>query len=276
MSDAGPWYSTLEPEIQAHANAKGWTKAADINAGFAEAAKAHLAAEKLIGVPPEQVVRVPKDAADPNFQAVYDRIVGMVTPKAPEEYKFDGVKFKDGSDLSAEDAEFVRGLAVKHKMPIAQALDLASALAARADNADAVEAAAAETTKATNAAHLRMAYGADHDFKLYSAGRAIEAAGLPPALMNLIATLPAEDYRKSVDALVALSAKMNERPMHQGTGMPLTDPTAGLTPAEAQIRLQAYTDDPTLRAKFLAHDTDAVANWTKLSQVVAASRVPRQ
>jgi hypothetical protein len=276
MSDAGPWYSTLDPEIQAHATAKGWTKAADITAGFAEAAKAHLAAEKLIGVPADQVLRLPKDASDPTFQSAYDRIVGMVTPKTPEEYKFDGVKFRDGTDLALEDADFIRGYAVKHKLPIAAALDLAAALTERAETSEAADAAAAETTKATNAAHLRMAYGADHDFKLYSAGRAVEAAGLPPALMNLIATLPAEDYRKSVDALVALSAKMNERPMHQGTGIPMVDPTASLTPTEARQRLDAFTTDPGLRAKFLAGDTDTVETWKKLTAIDAASRVPRQ
>ncbi len=271
---ADEWYTTLDADTQAHAVAKGWTKAADIMAGFTEAAKAHAAAEKLIGVPAEQVLRLPKDATDPSFQAAYDRIVGMVMPRAPEEYKFDDVKFKDGTDFAPEDAAFVRAFAVKHKLPIAVARDFAATLADRADSADAIEAAAAETTKAANAAHLRMAYGADHDFKMFSASRAVEAAGLPASIMAHIATLPAEDYRKSMDALVALGARMNERPMHQGTGMPMVDPTAGLTPEQAQARLQQFSDDPTLRAKYVANDSATRDEWMKLTRIVAAGRVP--
>ncbi len=265
---ADEWYAGLDADTQAHAVAKGWTKAADMAAGFTEAAKAHLAAEKLIGVPADQVLRLPKDATDPTFQAAYDRIVGMVTPKTPEEYTFDGI------ELPEPDQKRVRDLAVKHKLPPAVALDLAADLSARTTAATADAVAAAETTKAANVAHLRMAYGADYDLKVFSATRAVDAAGLPASLLAHIATLPAEEYRKGMDALVALGQRMNERPMHQGTGMPLVDPTAGMTPEQAQARLQQFSDDPTLRAKFTAHDSATRDEWMKLTRIVASGRVP--
>ncbi len=263
------WFETLEPEILAHAATKGWNTP-DAAAAAAAAIKAHHGAEKLIGAPPEQVLRLPKDATDPTFQAAYDRIFGMVTPKTPEDYKFDGI------DLPEPDQQRVRDLAVKHKLPPTVALDFAAELTSRTAAATADAVAAAETTKAANAAHLRMAYGADHDLKLFSAARAVDAAGLPTSIMAHIATLPAEEYRKSMDALVALGQRMNERPMHQGTGMPMVDPTAGLTPDQAQIRLQQFTDDPTLRAKYIARDSATLDEWTKLTRIVASGRVPRQ
>ncbi len=262
------WFETLDADTQAHATAKGWTKAADITAAFAEAAKAHQAAEKLIGRPADQLLPLPKDAADPSFQAAYDRIVGMVPPKMPEDYKFEGI------DLPEPDQKRVRDLAVKHKLPPAVALDFAADLASRATAATAEAVAAAETTKAANAAHLRMAYGADHDLKLFSASRAVEAAGLPPSILAHIATLPAEDYRKGMDALVALGQRMSERPMHQGTGMPMVDPTAGLTPEQAEARLSQFATDPSLRAKYIANDSATRDEWVKLTRIVAAGRVP--
>mgnify|MGYP001592748612 CR=1 FL=1 len=265
---ADEWYATLDADTQAHAVAKGWTKAADMAAGFVEAAKGHQALEKLVGVPADQVLRLPKDATDPTFQAAYDRIAGMIPARAPEDYKFDGI------NLPEPDQKRVRDLAVKHKLPPAVALDFAADLSARTADAAANATAAAETTKAANAAHLRMAYGADHDLKLFSAGRAIDAAGLPSSIMAHIATLPAEEYRKGMDALVALGQRMNERPMHQGTGMPLVDPTAGMTPEQAQARLQQFSDDPTLRAKFTAHDSATRDEWMKLTRIVASGRVP--
>jgi hypothetical protein len=266
------WFSTLDADTQAHITGKGWEKL-EPAAAAAEASKAHLAAQKFIGVPAEQLLKLPKDAADPTFQAAYDRIFGMVTPTTADAYKFDGVKFKDGSELDAGDVDFVRNLAVKFKLPTTVAAGIAADLAARSDTADGEAAAAVETTKAANNAYLRAAYGADHDFKLFGAQRAVEASGLPASILDHIMTLPQEEYRKGVDALVALGQRMNEVPMHRGTGSPIVDPTLGLTPDAAAERLKAFTTDVGLRAKFLANDTETVANWTKLTSIIAGGRV---
>lgn len=263
------WFETLDPETLAHAATKGWN-IPDAAAAAAAAVKAHFGAEKLIGHPADQVLKLPKDATDPTFQGAYDRIVGMVTPKTPEEYKFDGVTLPE-ADLAG-----VRAFAVKHKLPIAVALDYAADLAGRARTAVETAAATAETTKAANVAHLRAAYGPDHDFKLFGAQRAVEAAGLPASILEHIMTLPAEEYRKGMDALVALGQKMNEVPMHRGTGAPLVDPTLGLTPEVARARLKEYTTDAGLRAKYMAGDTETLTNWTKLTAIVAAGNVAPQ
>ncbi len=128
------WFETLDAETLAHATAKGWN-VPDAAAAAAAAVKAHHGAEKLIGHPADQVLKLPKDAADPSYQSVYDRVVGMSTPKDPAEYKFDGVKFKDGTDLAEEDRTFVRKMATKYKLPTTVAAGIAADLAARADAA---------------------------------------------------------------------------------------------------------------------------------------------
>lgn len=262
------WYEGLDAETLAHATTKGWN-VPDAAVAAAAAVKAHFGAEKLIGHPADQVLKLPKDAADPAFQGVYDRIFSMVAAKTPEDYKFDGI------DIPEDDQKRVRDLAVKHKLPPAVALDFAADLSARTRGAAETATAAAETTKAANVAHLRAAYGADHDFKLFGAQRAVEAAGLPASILAHIMTLPQEEYRKGMDALVALGQKMNEVPMHRGTGTPLVDPTLGLTPDAARERLKTYTTDAGLRAKFTAGDTETIANWTKLTGIVAAANVGR-
>lgn len=263
---ADEWYAALDADTQAHITGKGWEKL-DPAAAAIEASKAHLAAQKFIGVPAEQLLKLPKDASDPTFQAAYDRIFGMVPTRTAEDYKFEGV------ELPEDDAKRVRDLAVKHKLPPAVALDFAADLSARTRGIAETAAAGAETTKAANAAHLRAAYGADHDFKLFGAQRAVEAAGLPASILAHIATLPQDEYRKGMDALVALGQKMNEVPMHRGSGTPVVDPTLGLTPEAARERLKTYTTDAALRAKFLANDTETVANWTKLTAIVAGGQV---
>src|ERR1700723_3163406 len=101
------WFETLDAEHLEHATAKGWNKplTPEIATGIVQA---HRAAEKLIGTDPSLLLKLPKDATDPNYQSAYDRIVGMSVPKTPDEYKFDGIRFKNGSEFDADDQQFIR------------------------------------------------------------------------------------------------------------------------------------------------------------------------
>jgi hypothetical protein len=272
---AGEWYETaLDAETLAHAEAKGW-KDADATKVAAAAIKAHLGAEKLIGHPADQVLKLPKDGTDPSFQAIYERVTGMATPPSADAYKFDGVKFKDGSDLTPEDVTFVRDLAIKYKLPAPAAQGIAAELAARADGSDATETAMRETTRAANRAHLMQAWGADFDRKSFSALNAIEAAGLPKTILEHIAALPAPEYRTAMDAVVALGEKMGEAAMLRGGSAPRVDSTAGLAPPEAEARLSALQGDKVWAQKFLAGDVAARDEWTKLCTIIASGRVAR-
>ncbi len=270
-----PWFEALEPELKAHAAAKGWDK---VEAAVlpAELVKAHYAAQKLIGTPAEQLLKLPKDATDPTYQSAYDKIVGMSIPKDPAEYKFDGLKFKDGTPLGAEDQEFVRGLAVKHKLSPAAAQGVAAELVARADSSDAGDTKASDERKAANGAYLLTQWGAQHDAKAFAATRAANAAGLSPEVFQHIATLEPTVYKQNMDALVALGEKMGEAAMLRGNVAMERDPTVGVTPEEAQKQLTAFNSDRAWQQKFFANDTETVSQWKKLTTIVAAARVPQR
>ena len=259
------WYEALDAETLAHAETKGW-KDADAGKVAAAAIKAHAGAEKLIGHPADQVLKLPKDGADPAFQAVYDRVLGMATPKAPEDYTF-------GEGTKEEDAAFVRRVAIEQKLSIPAARAFAAGLAERATAATATTAAQVETTKTANRAHLMAAWGSDFDRKSFAALNALEAAGLPKSILETIAALPAEDYRKSMDAVVALGEKMGEAAMLRGGSARPSDPTAGMTPADAQARLTALGADTAWGAKLRAGDVATRDEWTKLCTIVASGRV---
>ncbi len=259
------WYEGLDADTLAHATTKGWNALKPEEAAVA-AIKAHAGAEKLIGHPADQVLKLPKDAADPAFQAVYDRVAGMVTPKTPEEYKF-------GEGTKEEDAAFVRKIAVEQKLSIPAATAIANELATRNAASAANNEAATATTKAANQAHLMAAWGADYDRKSFSATNAAQAAGLPASILQHIATLPAEEYRKGMDALVALGEKMGEAAMLRGGGVQTSNPTAGMTPADARARLSALGEDKVWGTKFRAGDVEARTLWTQLCTIVASGNV---
>jgi hypothetical protein len=68
------WYDEFEPDVKGHIQNKGWDKL-DPAAAAKAAIEAHRGAEKLIGGPAEQMVRLPKDAADADgWNAVWRRL----------------------------------------------------------------------------------------------------------------------------------------------------------------------------------------------------------
>jgi hypothetical protein len=68
------WFDEFEPDVKGHIQNKGWDKLEPAAAAKA-AIEAHRGAEKLIGGPAEQMVRLPKDAADTDgWNAVWRRL----------------------------------------------------------------------------------------------------------------------------------------------------------------------------------------------------------
>jgi len=255
--------------MQTHITGRGWDKL-DPAAAAVEAAKSHAAAQKLIGVPPESVVKLPKDATDPSYQGILDRVLGMSTPKTPEEYTFDGIKFKDGRDLDEDNVKFMREVAAKYKLPISAARGIAADLAAKVEDTGQNDAAAIETTKAANQVALRTAWGGTYDQNAFSATRAAEGVGFTPEVLAAMATLPAEKYVANMNALLKLSSQLNEATILRG-GAPVRDPTAGFSADQARARLDQLKEDRVWGQKFLAGDADATAEFQKLTRIMVGA-----
>ena len=257
MSEA-PWYSTLDADVQAHVVNRGLDKMTPVEAAAASA-KAHFAAQKLIGRPPEDVIVVPKDATDPGYQAIYDRVVGMGLPAKAEDYKFPAT-------VAEADQAFVREIAVKYKLPEAAAQGLAADLRERGEKSTVESTAAAETTKAANQVALRTAWGGQYDQNAFSATRAAEGIGFSPEVLASMASLPAEKYVANMNALLKLSQQLNEATILRG-GAPVRDPTAGLSQEQALQRLADLKNDRAWGQKFLAGDADTNAEFQKLTRI---------
>ena len=272
-STVTPWHTGLDPETLTHATGKGWNTL-EPAAAATEAVKAHFAAQKLMGHPAEQLVVMPKDAADPNYQTAYDRIIGIGAPKTPDEYKFDGVKFKDGTDIGGKDADFVRSLASKYKLSVPQAREMASAFAAHSDAGSAEEATQTETTKGANNVTLRRHWNTDYDMKTFTASKAAEMAGLPVSLIAAISTLPEADHIKAMDALYSLGTQLNEAVLLRG-GVAPRDPTAGMSQEQATQRMEALKNDRSWRTRYLASDAAAVEEFDKLTRIMVGAPARR-
>lgn len=275
MSDAGnaapPWFNDYEPEQKAFITARGLDRM-DAAAALAAAIKGHQNAEKMLGGPADQVLRMPKDASDPLYQQAYDRIVGMGAPKTPEEYKIDGVQFRDGRPLDEANVTSIRDFAAKNKLTLPVARELAGWVAERVDNVQATDTNAQGLARAANQVALRTHWGGAYDENTFKATRVAENLGLTPSVLAHMASLAPPEYIANMEALAKLSGALNEAEILRG-GSPVRDPTAGLTADQAEQELERLQSDPTWGQKVSAGDAEANRVFNNLISKIAERNV---
>jgi hypothetical protein len=121
-----PWFAGKEgvdAETVGYFTTRGWDK--DPSVAAIEASKAHRAAEKFIGVPTSELVRVPKEANDARWPEIWQRL-GM--PKDAAGYDLSNVKGTDDKPLNGAMLDQVRKLAHSLNLPADRAPLLAQEL----------------------------------------------------------------------------------------------------------------------------------------------------
>lgn len=86
------WVTGLDADMLGHIQNRGWDKL-DPQAAVVAAVKSQREAAALVGVAPELLIRMPKDAADETTKTAMWRRLGA--PEKPEEYTFEGVDLGD-------------------------------------------------------------------------------------------------------------------------------------------------------------------------------------
>jgi hypothetical protein len=269
------WFEALDEETKAHATAKGWDKPLTPEIATAMIGS-NLAAQKLMGVPPEHIVRMPRGADDPNFKPLYDRVLKMALPTDEAAYKFDGVKYADGRSVDEQFQASIKALAKEHNLTPATAEAIARTVVTRDDQSAGVARSTQETNAAAGVAMLHGAWGPAFDNYLFSATKAIEAAGLPASLMDAVKRLEPAQYVSAMDALRNLGAKMNESAYLAGDPSRKADPTTGMTPEQAQTRLNQLKADPAEAQKWIAGDTETRALFDRLTEIITGGFIQPQ
>jgi len=161
-----PWHTTLDNEIKTYALKKGYDLSDPFKA-FAAAAKGHIEAEKYIGVPPQQLLKLPADVNDEaGWKAVYQRFGAPVDEKG---YDFSQVKFSDGSDLDANFSEFMRKKAFELHLPTTSASALSQAFVGFMEESDKREAELHTTKLGEEKAQLQKDWGNNYEYNRQTA-----------------------------------------------------------------------------------------------------------
>lgn len=176
------WTSALEPELLGHIQNKGWDKL-DMASAAVEAAKAHREAQKYLGVPAEQLLRIPRHDDLEGQKALWQR---LGAPADASGYDLSLVKFADGSELSDEFASTLKTAAAELNLPAGVLPTLASKLAAYFDAEEANSTAEAASKLAAEKDTLSRNWGANYEGNVQIARKGAEAVGLGADFLNAI------------------------------------------------------------------------------------------
>lgn len=171
------WHTGIDGELLGVAQNKGW-KLDDPKVAFSSAATAYREAQRLVGAPPELMLRLPKDQADEaGWKQVYTR---LGVPDDAKGYDFSGVKFSDGTEIDAAFADSMRAALHGANVSKDRASDVVRAVVKFMDSADAEENAVKASKLTEEKAELAKNWGANEAANKFIAQQAATKLGIAP------------------------------------------------------------------------------------------------
>lgn len=251
---AAPWYGeSLAPELKTWVDGKGYK---DLPSALA----AHQAAEKLIGVPADRVIRLPDKPDAPEWGSIWDR---LGRPAKPEEYELPTREGDDGEFVKTASGWFhANGVSKAAAQKIAGAWrDYINAAVAKAEEKDQQTSAAALTA-------LRGEWGAASGEREEIARRGLAAFGKQAGLddKDLISLENSIGTAKMLRMFSEIGKLTNEAGFRAGTTQSFS-----MTREEAQTKVNQLKADPTWSAAYLKGDKGKLDEMTQLMQIINAA-----
>lgn len=203
-----PWYqgvNGIDQEIVGHWTNAGWINKKPEEIAL-EATKSWKAAEKHVGAPADQILRVPKDLKDEaGWKAVWTR---LGKPAEAKEYDFSAIKFSDGTALDDNFAASAREWAFKFNLPKEAAAGLTQEFAKYLDNAETTEKTERDAKVLEQKAALKKNWGPNEAVNMFIAQRAAAALGIAP---ETVASLEGViGYDKIMEMFRVIGTKIGE------------------------------------------------------------------
>lgn len=206
--------------------------------------------EKLIGVPHEQILKLPKEDDAEGWGKVYDR---LGRPTSPDEYKLDGA--------NETFAKWAKGTFHELGFTKAQAEKFATKINEYAQgNVKAAE-EAFQTKLADQEKALKKEWGAAFDQNIAAAKRTASTLGMSPEVVDSLEK--AMGFDGVMKFVHGLGAKLGEDSFHAGS----RNGGGGfgvLTPEQARSRIAALGSDPAFVARYQSGDASARAEMDNL------------
>ncbi len=200
-----PWYDGADAEAVGYLQNRGWADKTPAEVALLASA-AHRQAEKFIGVPADQIARVPTDPADEaGWKALWTK---LGAPGDATKYDLSAVKLSDGTDVGDDFRDFIRSkVALPNNMPPQMAAAVAKAVTAYVE--DKVKAGSADQAAARIKGEEALAqnWGANKAANEFVANQGIAKSGLTPAVVD---AMKAADYANAMETFRKIGSMAGE------------------------------------------------------------------
>lgn len=222
---------------------RGWVKAKGVK-GPADLVSSYRELEKFVGVPKEQLLKLPENLDSPEGEAVYAR---LGKPAKAEDYKIDG-EMKDFAEQFH-----------KANLSTKQAEVLVKAYTERATAQAKAASDAAQTALTNEVEGLKKTWGNAHDQKMEMASHAAAKFGL--GAEGLTAIQKAMGYTKGAEFLAKLGETMGEAKFVNGNGG-----VAKLDTDTARSKIAEKMSDQAFMKRYTSGDKAAIAEMIRLGE----------
>ena len=258
---ADPAYAQFDAETQGMFKNKGWDAKTPAEAAH-EAAKSYREAERYLGVPKDQIVRLPKDAADAaGWKAFHDRI-GV--PADAKGYDFKDVKFADGTALDANFIEAVAPALQSAGVAKDRAPDVIKAVVKFMDGIEATENAETTAKLAQERDLVAKNWGNNQEANKFIVRQAVLKLGLQESVVDALEK--AAGYSGTMNALLKIGQMMGEDKFVQ---TPPGGTQGVMTRDQAKARLSELKADMGWVTKVNAGDTTANRELDNLAHLLS-------
>ena len=260
-----PWYTGADAELVGHITNKGWNTK-PVNDVALEAIKAHREAEKFIGAPASQLVRLP---TDPNDEAGWNGVYQKLgAPADKTGYDFAEVKNAKGEPVTGKVIDSVREIAAALHLPKAAAVRLAQEVLKLDVGRSTEDAAAHEARLIEQRAALDKNWGNNKAINFAIAKEAAAKLGIEPEAVAALEGVIG--YDKVMEAFRKIGVAVGEAGF-KGGGDP-QDPNSPkiMSVDQAKARLTELKNDNAWAARYMAGGNAEVREMNNLHTIIAS------
>lgn len=256
---AKPWYDGADAETVGYLQNRGWDKTDAKTAAF-EASKAHRAAEKLIGAPADQLLRVPKDAGDAEGWAKFNERMGIITD--PAKLDFSAVKFADGAALDDGFVADLKAAIPALKLTKDGATEFAKFIVKQIEKSEATDAAEYNGKLAAERDALKVNWGANANVNKVVAENAAQKLGVKSEELSALEKVVG--YSRVMEMFRNIGVRMGEDKFVTGN-----QAGGSMSVEQATATLAERENDSAWVTKLMAGDAATKQEFQNLTRVKA-------
>jgi len=240
---AAAWHAGFDADTVGYLQNRGLADKTAAEA-FLATAKAHREAERFVGAPAAELVRLPKDATDENgWRTVWSR---LGKPADAKEYDLSGAKFADGSEPDEAFQDWFRNSAFAANLPKDAAGRVATEFVKYLEGNAAAEAAEQTAALAESRAALAKNWGGNYNQNLLIAQNAARALGFDQETVTNFEN--AVGYEKIMEMFRTIGSKIGEDSLVKGGA----GPGGVMTVEQAEARITELKADKDFVKRYMA------------------------